>query len=105
MNIEAELARLRTERERLDVLIGYLETQRNGSRPAARPRRRPAGTLTAAAAAEQALTQAGAPMRTGDLLKAVQGLGAQMKDNEGLAKTLGRSDRFVKVGRGLWSLK
>lgn len=105
MNVEAEILRLKADRDRLDVLIGYLETQRNGSRPA-RPRTRPPGALTAAQAALAVLTEAGAPMRTGDLLKAVQGRGAKIKDGEGLAKTLGRDkDRFVRVGRGLWALK
>lgn len=100
MNIEAELERLHKERDRIDTVIGYLETQRNG----ARPRRQPSGTLTAGQAAEQALQAAGAPMRTPDLLKAVQAAGARMKDTDGLYKTLSRSARFKKAGRGLWEL-
>lgn len=104
MNIEAELLRLKAERDRIDAVIGYLEGQRNGAKPSVRRRRQP-GSVTAAVAAAQALAEAGAPMKIGDLLEAVQARGGQMKDTEGLAKTLGRDkDKFRKVGRGLWTL-
>lgn len=103
MNIEAELLRLKAERDRIDAVIGYLETQRNGARPV--QRKRQPGSVTAAAAAAEALAQAGTPMKIGDLLEAVQARGGRMKDTEGLAKTLGRDkDKFRKVGRGLWTL-
>ena len=43
-------------------------------------------------------------MRTPDLLVKVQEAGAQMKDADSLYKTLSRSKRFRRAGRGLWEL-
>ena len=63
------------------------------------------GTLTARQAAEQALRDAGRPLRTRDLLAAVQEAGARMKDADGLTKTLMRHRTvFVRAGRGEWTL-
>lgn len=100
MNIDAEILRLEKERDRVDAVIAYLQQQRNG----ARPRRAASGAVTAAQAAEQALREHGGPMRTPDLLAAVQARGAKMKDADGLYKTLHRSATFKKAGRGLWTL-
>lgn len=102
MPTKTELEQAEQELARWQTIVDYLRARqpsRNGTQ-----RRRPSGSLTAGQAAEEALRQAGGPMRTPDLLKAVQAAGARMKDTDGLYKTLSRSTKFRKAGRGLWEL-
>lgn len=108
-SLRAELDHAIAERDRLNVVIAYLEERiqdaaaphvQNGARPGGTRKGKP----TAAAAAEQALREAGKPMRTPELLQAVQAMGAQIKDSDGLYKTLSRHDTFRREGRGLWVL-
>lgn len=105
MDLKPELERALAERARLDVVIAYLQDRLNHQAPtASRNTRKRKGKLTAAAAAEQALRAAGTPMRTPAILKQVQALGAQIKDTDGLYRTLLRHGQFKREGRGLWSL-
>jgi hypothetical protein len=104
-SLHAELERALRERDELDAAIRYLQ-KRVGDTPAVNGKRATRkGAPTAAAAAEQALREHGKPMRTPDLLAAVQALGAQVKDTDGLYKTLSRhKGTFKRAGRGLWTL-
>jgi hypothetical protein len=120
--LRRELQHAEAERDRLTVVIAYLrerleegeqtpvppqQQQRPQQRPQrAAPKRRTStsGRITSAAAAEKVLAERGEPMRTRELLDAVQAAGARMKDPDGLFKTLSRSAAFRKVGRGLWAL-
>jgi len=103
LTLQTELDHAVAERDRLNVVIGYLEGRLNHQTPAAAARRRKR-KLTAAAAAEQVLRAAGVPMRTPEILKEAQALGAQIKDTDGLYRTLWRHKQFKREGRGLWSL-
>jgi len=103
--LEAELAGVEAKRAQLDAVAAYLR-ERIAATPGARANgagRQRQGVLTAAAAAEQVLREHG-QMRTPDLLVKVQEAGAQMKDADSLYKTLSRSKRFRRAGRGLWEL-
>jgi len=102
--LEAQLAEVEAKRSQLDAVAAYLREriaatpgQTNGGG------RKRQGVLTAATAAEQVLREHG-QMRTPDLLVKVQEAGAQMKDADSLYKTLSRSKRFRRAGRGLWEL-
>lgn len=103
MPTKSELEHAEAELARWQTIVDYLRT-RQPARNGTQQRRARPGTLTAGQAAEEALRQAGGPMRTPDLLKAVQAAGARMKDTDGLYKTLARSSKFRKAGRGLWEL-
>ena len=103
--VDVELAQIEAEIARLTVIRDYLRTRSNGAaRPVRRRGPRPKGAMTAAAAAEKVLAKRGEPMRTPDLLVAIRKEGASLKDADSLYKTLSRSDRFRKAGRGLWTL-
>jgi hypothetical protein len=105
-SIQQELAAVEQEIARLEIIRDYLRS-REGSSNGAAPRRRRArrqGKVTAAQAAETVLSKASGPMRVKDLLVAVQAEGAQISDGEGLSKTLTRNPKFVRAGRGLWTL-
>ena len=105
VDVTTELERVQAEIRRLETIRDYLQTlSRNGTEPRRRGPR-PRGTMTAAKAAEQVLAAHDGPMRTPDLLDAIRAAGAHMKDADGLFKTLSRSDRFEKAGRGLWKLR
>lgn len=101
MTLADEIRKLNAEIERLTTVRDYLQERANGTRT-----RRPArGSVTAAEAAARVLERAEGPMRTRDLFDAVLAEGAQLKDSEGLTKTLRRApDRFKKTGRGMWTL-
>ena len=105
MNLHDELARATAERDRLNVVIAYLEGRIGEKATPAAPGKVRKGKLTAAAAAERVLREHGEPMRTAELLVAVQKRGAKCKNGEGLYKTLLRSSRFKRAGRGLWTLE
>lgn len=102
--VEAKIAELTTIRDYLRERAG----QTNGATSTTpRPRRarvQQAGRITAAKAAEKVLAKAAAPMRTPDLLVAVQAEGARIGSADNLYKTMARSDKFKKAGRGLWTL-
>ena len=97
-----ELAQVEQEIARLTIIRDWLKARSNGTPRRRGPRQK--GTMTAAQAAEKVLAAADGPMRTPDLLSAVQREGARIADADGLYKTLSRSDRFKKAGRGLWTL-
>ncbi len=116
--LRKELRHAEEQRERLDMVITYLrerlglsddepENPPTAPRPTTRARRdasRPK-RLTSAAAAERVLQDHGEPMRTTEILREVQSLGAQMKDADGMYKTMDRMpEKFRRVGRGLWGL-
>lgn len=104
MSLRTELDHAIKERDRLNVIIAWLE-ERAPTPVANNKRVRPAGKRpTAAVAAEEALRKAGRPMKTPELLLAVQALGAKIKDSDGLYKTLARYPKFKREGRGLWAL-
>ena len=103
--LEQEIARIDQQIAELQIVRRHLTNLVNGAvKPVRRRGPRAKGTMTTAQAAEKVLARAAGPMRTADLLKAVQAEGAIIRDGEGLSKTLGRSDRFKKAGRGLWTL-
>jgi hypothetical protein len=118
--LRKELQHAEDERNRLDVVIEYLRERLRGDddQPAntaapesgsskVKPRRATRSgsrRVTAAAAAEQALRQRGEAMKTAEILAEVQTRGAKMKNAEGLYKTLDRSTKFRRDGRGLWAL-
>lgn len=100
--LQQALSEAEAERDRLDVVIGYLRAQL-GDSPAPRRSRAPsAGTV--AALAEQALQARGEPMSNGELAEAIRNLGGTVADGANVARVLKRHPRFVKTGRGEWGL-
>lgn len=77
------------------------ETAGGAVRPAAARRN---GRVTVAALAEAILRERGGEMSIRDLFDAVRDQGGKISSTENLSKTLRRSDRFVRVGRGVWKL-
>lgn len=119
--LRKELQRAEDERDRLDVVIAYLRERlreddesipapNSADAPSTKTPTRSATArggqrrMTAAVAAERVLREKGEPIRTPDLLVAVQALGAKMKDSDGLYRTLLRQPKFRRDGRGLWAL-
>jgi hypothetical protein len=113
--LRRELARAEEEQKRLTVVVAYLrerlseEAAAPTTGPTPEPKKaasekRTASRITSAQAAEQVLRESGEWMRTPDLLRHVQKLGAKMKDSQNLYKTLDRNPNFRRHGRGLWGL-
>ena len=111
--LRRELARAEEERERLAVVIAYLnerlkeadEDQPRAEKPAKRTSARgPYSGMASTKAGEKALEDHGAPMKTRDLFEAITSGGARIKNVEGLYKSLARSKKFVRTGRGEWGL-
>jgi hypothetical protein len=121
--LQKELQHAEEERDRLDVVIAYLrerlredEQERpapvssDGAARSTRASRSRSGLrsgprrLTAAKAAEAVLTERDEPLRTPELLIAVNALGVGIKNADGLYRTLSRNPKFKRFGRGLWGL-
>jgi hypothetical protein len=117
--LRKELQRAEEEYARLPIVITYLrerlgEEGNGGDAPAVPARvtaapapKQTAGSakrITAADAAEKVLRERKHPMRTPELLLEVRRLGAQMKSNDNLFRTLVGNPKFKRVGRGLWAL-
>jgi GAF domain-containing protein len=103
-SLKAELERARAERDRLDVVVRYLEERLRSAPPRARRVRRTNGAVTIAMAAEAAL--AAGPLTTTDLMEAARTAGASIAHPDNLQKTLRRRpDVFVRNPDGTWSLK
>ena len=103
--IQQQIAQVDAQIAELQAVRRWLEQQSsNGVAPRKRRGPRPAGKVTIADAAEKILKKTGTPMTTSDLLARVRSAGAACGSSETLYKTLARSPRFKKTGRGEWGL-
>jgi hypothetical protein len=115
--LRRELERAAHERDRLEVVIAYLqerydaltptdpaETPKPPTRRTAKPAKRRPTRVLPLSASIATLKERGSPMTTSDLAEAVRGKGGEVKDIENLYRSLKRGKGVERVGRGLWGL-
>lgn len=114
--VRQDLGRAETTVARLRQVESYLAEKLRGQNVSAAASEQQAVTngvehdLTQAAAAEHVLRETGRPLNTNDLVEAIvrRGLYREHGDRKQLINSIysamRRSPRFVKSGRGIWSL-